>query len=456
MTNRVQTLRSANPGVRPAGQLPGTLYTNWADNQLGVANASGNPVDLIAVRYFSSLANYVIGDFVWQGGVLYRAIAASSPGAFNAGNWSAVLTAALGSTLYLALAGGTLTGPLVLSADPVSALQPVTLQYLQGGYLAKAGGTMTGALVLAADPAAALQPVTLQYLQNGYLARSGGTMTGPLTLAADPVSALQPTTKQYVDANAASIAVGDTPPLSPNPGKLWFDSVGGQLYVFYQDVNSSQWVTTVNQPGLGLVAVSATPPSAPVQNMLWWDSVGGQLYVWFNDGTSSQWVVANNTQAGVASFNTRQGAVTLQASDITGATPAPLKGVTDGSSAAAGYAGEYVTAAGGPVGLTNNVAANVASISLAAGDWDCWALCTHTISVGCSAVTASVSTTSATIGSPSTSFQMGSASIASHSQNVITIRVSSAGSINVYLVALDNFASGTVSANGILFCRRVR
>jgi hypothetical protein len=27
---------------------------------------------------------------------------------------------------------------------------------------------------------------------------------------------------------------------------------------------------------------------------MWWDSTGGQLYLWYDDGTSQQWVIANN------------------------------------------------------------------------------------------------------------------------------------------------------------------
>lgn len=38
---------------------------------------------------------------------------------------------------------------------------------------------------------------------------------------------------------------------------------------------------------------SATPPVAPSDNMLWWNSTDGQLYVYYNDGTSSQWVIAS-------------------------------------------------------------------------------------------------------------------------------------------------------------------
>src|SRR5207344_1988912 len=33
---------------------------------------------------------------------------------------------------------------------------------------------------------------------------------------------------------------------------------------------------------------------SPAVGNAWWDSVGGQLYLWFNDGTSAQWVPASN------------------------------------------------------------------------------------------------------------------------------------------------------------------
>ena len=54
-----------------------------------------------------------------------------------------------------------------------------------------------------------------------------------------------------ISAAGASITVSDTPPSSPSPGALWYDSVGGQLYVWYTDPNTSQWVPTTNQMGGG-------------------------------------------------------------------------------------------------------------------------------------------------------------------------------------------------------------
>ena len=48
-----------------------------------------------------------------------------------------------------------------------------------------------------------------------------------------------------------AITVSDTPPPSPAQGQLWWESVGGQMYLFYNDGNSSQWVPTTNQMGGG-------------------------------------------------------------------------------------------------------------------------------------------------------------------------------------------------------------
>ena len=52
-------------------------------------------------------------------------------------------------------------------------------------------------------------------------------------------------------SGGASITVSDTPPPNPTQGALWWESVNGQMYVFYTDANSSQWVPTTNQMGGG-------------------------------------------------------------------------------------------------------------------------------------------------------------------------------------------------------------
>ena len=43
---------------------------------------------------------------------------------------------------------------------------------------------------------------------------------------------------------ASSVTVSDTPPVGPAQGDLWWDSGLGQMFVYYDDGDSSQWVAT--------------------------------------------------------------------------------------------------------------------------------------------------------------------------------------------------------------------
>jgi len=169
-------------------------------------------------------------------------------------NYLAGTTAAVQTQLNskVALAGGTMTGTLVLSGDPVANLDAATKYYVDSNdaaKVAKTGDTMTGALILNADPTALLGAVTKQYsdtnlfnhvsdaavhmtvAQNTFLDAvtvtstevnqlagvtsevqvqldsklnlSGGTLTGVVTLSADPIAAMQPATKQFTEAQDA-------------------------------------------------------------------------------------------------------------------------------------------------------------------------------------------------------------------------------------------------------------
>jgi hypothetical protein len=75
-----------------------------------------------------------------------------------------------------------------------------------------------------------------------------GTNGGPLHLLSDPAAALDAVTKQYSDTSVARATptVSSTLPPGPSPGQLWFNSTDGQLYVWYNDPNSSQWVIANN------------------------------------------------------------------------------------------------------------------------------------------------------------------------------------------------------------------
>ena len=43
-------------------------------------------------------------------------------------------------------------------------------------------------------------------------------------------------------SSGASITVSDTPPASPTAGALWWNSVLGTMFIYYNDGNSTQWV----------------------------------------------------------------------------------------------------------------------------------------------------------------------------------------------------------------------
>jgi len=51
-------------------------------------------------------------------------------------------------------------------------------------------------------------------------------------------------------------------------------------------------------PSGGLsVNIADVAPGSPVAGQMWWNSSNGNLYIYYNDGSSSQWVQVNNTGA---------------------------------------------------------------------------------------------------------------------------------------------------------------
>ena len=148
MTTRLQVLRSSTSGNLPAAgtRLPGELWMNFPDLQLGVIDAARNAQKLVAVRFFSTTANYAAGDFVIQAGVLYAAKGAITTGAFNPFLSGPRSASATPTGPYLPLAGGTLTGALTLAADPAAnPLEAATKAYVDSGaFVPVAGGVNTG------------------------------------------------------------------------------------------------------------------------------------------------------------------------------------------------------------------------------------------------------------------------------------------------------------------------
>jgi hypothetical protein len=99
------------------------------------------------------------------------------------------------------------------------------------------------------------------------------------------------------------ITVSPNPPTSPNDNDLWLDSETGILYVYYNDGDSSQWISVSNGSGGSNITVSPNPPSSPSDNDLWVDSETGILYVYYNDGDSSQWISISGGSGGSGGSN---------------------------------------------------------------------------------------------------------------------------------------------------------
>jgi hypothetical protein len=210
MPNIIQILRSITNTSRPTGRAQGEPYWNEANRQFGVVNAAGVATDLIAVRFFNAASSYVGGDHVIQGGELWVALGVVPPAAFNPAQWQLVGS---GGTNFLPLGGGTLTGPLILAADPALPLGAATMQFVEGivaPYLPLVGGTLTGPLLLSGAPTIPAHAADKAYVDTElglFLPKTAGStqaLTGELYLPAPaPTQPQIAANKAYVDAGDA-------------------------------------------------------------------------------------------------------------------------------------------------------------------------------------------------------------------------------------------------------------
>lgn len=297
------------------------------------------------------------------------------------------------------LAGDTMTGDLTLAADPTSELHAATKQYVDtaesdainsansntdnlvgdatvdgttGNTVTDriaekvdlGGDTMTGFLTLSADPTDTLHAATKQYVDNLETLEPGGTTGQVLAKASSTdfdvewvdistdlggLSDVDLYDVQDGDAIVYDAATGNwipgeaggkftvsaTAPEAPENGDTWFDSSTGKAYIYYSDVDSSQWVEIGNPGGFGSLSVlsdvdltgledgnslvynaatsswipgeggggssftvSETAPAEPEQGDVWFNSTSGKTYIYYSDYDTDQWVEIASTVAG--------------------------------------------------------------------------------------------------------------------------------------------------------------
>jgi hypothetical protein len=134
-------------------------------------------------------------------------------------------------------------------------------------------------------------------------------------------------------------------------------------------------------------------------------------------------------------------------------------GVANGSNAAAGSVGEYLTANAGPTSLTSGNTASAASLSLTAGDWDteCIAQFTPAGTTVVAGTIVGVSTSATTFGGLGTYFQLSATAAAGASQTHISpvVRVSITTPTTYFCTVNVGFSVSTLTTTGFLRARRV-
>jgi hypothetical protein len=238
-------------------------------------------------------------------------------------------------TLALGAPGGiSMLNPVTLAADPTTALGAATKQYadkmlpLTGGALS--GGLSFGSTAIGTTtdlsrhialygttygfnvsssrlnyvgPTNATHRFVINAVDVGWFSNTGLTMGAgtAITLVADPTTALQAATKQYVD-NMVPVTISDTAPSAGVlAGDLWWDSVGTQLYIRFNDGTSTQWVASTNAPSSGttfavasiaaLRALTATsllyPSVVTVEGYTGINTRGGGNFVYVSSDTTT-------------------------------------------------------------------------------------------------------------------------------------------------------------------------
>lgn len=269
------------------------------------------------------------------------------------------------------------------------------------------------------------------YTVSGSPVILAGTLTGALNTQAANLIFAGPASGAAAKPTFRAAVAADINGLSPS-----FNGV---------DLTSGSWLTW----------------GGGVTNSLQGDSGAGTLI--YNAGTSHEWRIA-----GAAILDGVAGGVSLPTGKtLTPAAVAGIVGTTTNDNVQAGSVGEYISGevlAGAAVSLTNNTAATIVSIALAAGDYDCYAMAIN-LPNGSTTQTsfiAGISLNAAANPATAAGFQ-GALFYNALPGTGLTLAGSLAGfratlaaPATLYLRTISNFAVSTMGAYGYLAARRRR
>ena len=103
----------------------------------------------------------------------------------------------------------------------------------------------------------------------------------------------EPISTSPIPPQFAKVRVSVSPPTSFSEGDLWFNTSDNSLYVRIEKPGGGYWGLAnevpepVNSPS---IRISSSPPANPVQGDLWYDPDDSTMSIWYEDLDSSQWV----------------------------------------------------------------------------------------------------------------------------------------------------------------------
>lgn len=188
----------------------------------------------------------------------------------------------------------------------------------------------------------------------------------------------------------------------------------------------------------------------------------------FKTGTEPT-VAANGLKVGDLWIDTTSGAISQVCTAVGPVVfKSEMAGTTTNDNAATGSVGEHkitTVAVGGAVSLTTNTAANIATVSLTAGDWEVWASGAFTQAATTKIAYASfwVSSTSATLPGAENlsrlSYDSTDGAVLSGGVSGLAVaskRFSLSSTTTLYLSARIGFTVSTLTGYGTLYARRIR
>lgn len=294
-----------------------------------------------------------------------------------------------------------------------------------------------GAANLNLNPNAATQQAMVNYYQTGVVKWALGKQTDDSFLLYDSVAA---TGVISIPSNGSVINF-------LRPTSISMSGTGNALTLTSTDAGAG------DAPDLRLYRNSASPAALDLLSQINFDGRNstpadanyGKIYAQIIDPTGGG--------TGNLIVQTLRAGTVKTAATFTDTVQ--IAGVTDASAPGTGIVGEYLTNSGSGVGLTSNVAANLTSISLTAGDWDVWGVSSVSYSATGINNIASLSTTSATHGGVNQTYSS-AAAFNAYAHSVAAQRFNVSTTTTVYLVVSTNFGSGTATGSGWIYARRRR